>query len=448
MDYINTTELIENKKFNKFHLKLLLLCAFIITIDGYDLGIYGSVLPVIIKEWSLTPIEAGTIGSYGFIGMMLGAIFFGSLADKIGRKHVIIVCIVLFSLFTALTGFATSPGSFSIFRFVAGIGIGGVIPNIIALMTDYAPKAKRNTLVTLVMCGYSVGGMLAPSLSIVMIPELGWKSVYWVAALPLIFLPLMYKMIPDSASFLLAKGRTNDLNKVLTQLDPDYKFNENTKFEKIENKNSGFLFIKLFNEKRGLSTVMFWTAAFMSLLMVYGLGTWLPKLMMTAGYALNSSLTFLITLNAGAIIGAIIWGNMADKWGPRKVLIPVFFLGAICLVLLGFKYNMFILYVLVAIAGACTIGAQHMTNAFVSQYYPAYVRSTALGVTSGVGRVGAILGPTLGGILVAMSLSLQTSFIVFAIPGVIVAVAFYFVREKYANNFVKENYANNKIYKG
>ncbi len=412
---------------------LLFWCTFIIAFDGYDLVLYGSVVPYLIEEWSLTTVEAGAIGSYGYIGVMVGAISFGILADRIGRKNVIMLCIVLFSLFTAFCGFAPNPETFSIYRFIAGLGLGGIMPNIIALMTDYAPKTSRSILVSIVLCGYSVGGMLAPTLSIFLIPQFGWEVIFWIAGIPLLFLPLMYKQIPETPNFLIAKGRNLELGTVLAKVSPNFTFTQNDKFEERMNIESGSSVGQLFKNKRGLSTSMIWIAFFMSLLMVYGLNTWLPKLMIEAGYALDSSLTFLIVLNFGAIVGTLIIGRLADKWGPKKMLIPMYIVGAICIVMLGFKTNLFFLYVLVAMAGACTIGAQNIANAFVSQYYPPSIRSTALGVASGVGRIGAIVAPTLGGMLLAASLPIQINFLAFAVPGMIAATVLWFVSEKPAH---------------
>jgi AAHS family benzoate transporter-like MFS transporter len=439
MANINTTEIISSSKFNRFHAVLLFWCTVIIAFDGYDLVLYGSVVPYLIEEWSLTTVEAGTIGSYGYIGVMVGAITFGILADRIGRKNVILLCIALFSLFTAFCGFAPNPEAFSIYRFIAGLGLGGIMPNIIALMTDYSPKTKRSILVSIVLCGYSVGGMLAPTLSIYLIPQFGWEVIFWIAGIPLLFLPLLYKQIPETPNFLIAKGRNIELSNVLAKVSPDFTFHPNDQFEKRTINESDSSFGQLFQQKRGLSTSMIWIAFFMSLLMVYGLNTWLPKLMIEAGYALDSSLTFLIVLNFGAIVGTLIVGRLADKWGPRKMLIPMYVVGAICIIMLGFSSNLFVLYVLVAVAGACTIGAQNIANAFVSQYYPPFIRSTALGVASGVGRIGAIVAPTLGGILLAASLPIQLNFLAFAIPGAIAATVLWFVSEKYAYYNQEEN---------
>jgi AAHS family benzoate transporter-like MFS transporter len=159
MRKIDVHEVIDNARFNRFHWMVLFWCALIIIFDGYDLVIYGVVLPTLMKEWGLSPLEAGALGSYALFGMMFGALFFGPLSDKIGRKKTITMCVMLFSGFTVLNGFATTPTTFGLCRFIAGLGIGGVMPNVVALMNEYAPKKIRSTLVAIMFSGYSVGGM-------------------------------------------------------------------------------------------------------------------------------------------------------------------------------------------------------------------------------------------------------------------------------------------------
>lgn len=419
-------------KFNRFHLGLLICCCLIIVFDMFDLVIYSSIVPIIMEEWSISPVEAGAIGSYGIFGMMLGAIFFGILADKFGRKNILILCVILFSIFTFLCAFAPGPLTFSTFRFIAGVGIGGVLPNVIAIMTDYAPKHLHNTMVSIVMCAFSVGGILAGFVGIYFIPLLGWKSVYWVAAIPLLIIPFMIKYFHDSPAILLVKGRIDELRYVLSKvndkvsLTPEIEFVTSTEIEK----DPSSPVIALFKNNRALGTVMIWIAFFMCLLMINGISIWLPNLMFSAGYALSSSLSFMIVLNIGAIIGTLILGGLADKFGVKKVLVPMFIMAAVSLTLLGFKNNMIVLYLLVLITGACTMGAQNISYAFVSQYYPSLMRSTAIGFASGIGRIGGIIGPTFGGILVSLNLSTQMNFFSFAIPGILAAIAFSFVPVK------------------
>ncbi|NYE08279.1 AAHS family benzoate transporter-like MFS transporter [Bacillus niacini] len=435
MSKINITDVVNEGKFNRFHVGLLICCCLIIVFDMFDLVIYGSVIPILMKEWSISPVQAGAIGSYGFFGMMLGAIFFGVLADKFGRKNILILSVVLFSIFTFLCAFAPGPTPFSFFRFIAGVGIGGVLPNVIALLTDYSPKHLHNTMVSIVMCAFSVGGILAGLIGIYFIPLMGWTSVYWVAAIPLLLIPFMVRYFHDSPAMLLVKGRTKELHIVLSKVNDKVSLTTDTEFVTTTGKEDpGSPVLALFRNNHALGTLMIWIAFFMCLLMINGVSTWLPNLMFSAGYPLGSSLSFMIVLNVGAIIGTLVLGGLADKFGVKKVLVPMFIMSAVSLTLLGFKNNMVILYLLVFITGACTMGAQNISYSFVSQYYPSLMRSTAIGFASGIGRIGGIIGPTFGGILVSLNLSAQMNFLSFAIPGIIAALAFSFVPLKYGNN--------------
>ncbi|RHW32368.1 MFS transporter [Lysinibacillus yapensis] len=434
----NIIDIVNEGKFNRFHLFLLVTCCVIITFDMFDLVIYSSVLPLLMEEWSMSPVQAGTIGSYGPLGMMVGAFIFGILSDKIGRKNGLIISVFLFSIFTFLCAFAPGPNSFGAFRLLAGIGIGGVMPNVLALITDYSPKDIRNKMVSIVMISFPVGGILAALAGMYFIPHTGWKSVYWISIIPVLLIPILYKFLHDSPALLLAKGKTDELCIALTKANPKVSLTPDMKFETSTLKeDAGSPVAALFKNKRALGTVMIWIAFFMCLLMVNGINTWLPKLMFSAGYELGSSLSFMIVLNVGAIIGTLILGSLADKYGAKRVLVPMFVMAAVSLALLGFKANMVVLYLLVAIAGACTTGAQNISYSFVTQYYPSLMRSTAVGFASGIGRIGAIIGPTFGGLLVQLNLSVEMNFFAFAVPGIIAAIAFSFVPLKYGD-FNKE----------
>lgn len=427
---INTSEVIANSKFNRFHFSLLAWCFVIIMFDGYDLVVFGTVVAQLQQEWSINSAEAGVIASYGLFGMMFGAIILGILADRFGRKKVTAIAVILFSLFTFLCGTADNPTSFSVYRFLAGLGLGGIMPNVIALLTDYSPKKIRSMVVSIVLCGYSVGGMLAPILGIVMMPSFGWESIFYFAGLPILLLPLMYKQLPESAVYLAKKGRKEELFKILKKADPQFTYNDNDEILYTSQVESKVPVVGLFKEKRALATIMFWVAFFSCLLMVYGLNTWLPKLMIEAGYGLTSSLGFLVTLQGGAIVGTLIIAYLCDKYGSKKMLVPMYASGAIALVLLGFGGNTLYIYFLVAIAGAATIGSQNIVQAYVSQYYPPLMRSTALGMASGIGRMGGMMGPILGGVLLDASLRIELNFLAFAIPGLIAAIALTLVSEK------------------
>ncbi|MCQ9422926.1 aromatic acid/H+ symport family MFS transporter [Pseudomonas sp. LJDD11] len=423
MHKTNVTALLDGARFNAFHARVLLWCALIIIFDGYDLVIYGVVLPSLMAEWGLSALQAGALGSCALVGMMIGALFFGSISDRIGRRKTIAFCVTLFSGVTALNGLASSPEMFGLCRFIAGLGIGGVMPNVVALMNEYSPQRSRSTLVAVMFSGYSLGGMLSAGLGIVLIPQWGWQSVFYVAAIPLLLLPLLIRQLPESMDYLLRSGQTARAQRILAQAAPGYRPAADEQLQQGGAARASVSIAELFREGRTLSTLMLWLAFFCCLLMVYALSSWLPKLMNSAGYGLDSSLSFLLVLNAGAIIGAIGGGWLGDRVGLGKVLFGFFICGALALSLLAFKAPLAVLYLLVAMAGACTIGTQILANACAVQYYPAQVRSTGLGWAMGIGRTGAIIGPLLGGALHASGLPLQASFLAFALPGLVGALA-------------------------
>lgn len=423
MRTIDVTALLDGARFNAFHARVLFWCALIIIFDGYDLVIYGVVLPSLMAEWGLSSIQAGALGSCALVGMMLGALFFGSLSDRIGRRKTIMICVTLFSGVTALNGMAQSPEAFALCRFIAGLGIGGVMPNVVALMNEYAPKKSRSTLVALMFSGYSLGGMLSAGLGMVLIPQWGWQAVFYVALIPLLVLPFLIRQLPESMDFLLRTGQTVKAQGLLAQVAPSYAPSESDQLSQAVAKGTSVSIAKLFRDGRKLSTFMLWLAFFCCLLMVYALSSWLPKLMTAAGYGLNSSLAFLVVLNVGAIVGAVAGGWLGDRIGIAKVLFAYFSCGALALSLLALKAPLPVLYLLIAIAGACTIGTQILANACTVQFYPPEVRATGLGWAMGVGRTGAIIGPLLGGVLQASSLPLQANFLIFAIPGLVGAIA-------------------------
>ncbi|WP_304639668.1 MFS transporter [Pseudomonas sp.] len=423
MRTIDVNDVIDNAKFNRFHWKVLFWCTLIIIFDGYDLVIYGVVLPILMDEWQLSPYVAGLLGSSALFGMMFGAMGFGMLSDRIGRKKVIIGCVVLFSLTTVINGLATSPWEFGALRFIAGLGIGGVMPNVVSLMSEYSPARRRSTLVALMFSGYAVGGMMSAGLGIWIVPNFGWQIMFFLAGVPLLLLPLMLKYLPESVAFLMAQKRENEARNVLQQVAPQMDIRTQDALVVPPVNDSKAPVLELFRDGRAMSTTMFWIAFFCCLLMVYALGSWLPKLMSSAGYALSSSLMFLMVLNIGAIVGAVGGGWLADRLSLRSVLVAFFVLASVSLVTLGYDNPMWFLYTLVGIAGATTIGSQILLYAYVAQYYPTSIRSTGLGWASGIGRNGAIVGPLVGGALLAMAMPHHINFLALAVPGVIATVA-------------------------
>ncbi|MGB8695421.1 MFS transporter [Acinetobacter sp.] len=434
MQHIDMQKIASEAKFNRFHAKVLIWCLVIIILDGYDIAVSGAALPSIMEQMGVSASTAGFMMSSALFGMMFGAMFFGGLADKIGRRLTIVICVFLFSVFTAVAGLAKDPVTFSIIRFIAGLGIGGVMPNVVAQMTEYSPKKIRTVMTSLMFSGYAVGGILAAVLGKQFIVEFGWQIVFYAAAIPVVLIPFIWKSMPESLSYLTKKNKESELRHVVTQIAPDLQIDSDAKFVNEANINSAKPSIGLlFSDGRAFSTLMFWVAFFTCLFMVYALSTWLTKLMAMSGYSLGSALTFVIALNVGAIVGAIGGGWLADRFHIKWVLVIMYSLGSVFLYLMTLPMSVNMLYFTIAIVGACTTGAQIVAYSYCGQFYPSIIRSTGIGMASGVGRLGAIGAPLLIGLIVSLNLPIQQNFMVIALAGLIGAVALSLINHRRAD---------------
>ncbi|MFG1351374.1 MFS transporter [Xanthobacter autotrophicus] len=423
MRNIDITEAIDNTPFGRFQWMVAGLCGLLLVVDGYDVFVAGTVLPALMKDWGLNKPQAGALQAWALFGMMFGALVFGPLADKIGRKKGIAICFLLFTVSTLLAGFANSPTQFAIFRFIAGLGCGGLMPNAVALMNEYAPKRLRSTMVAVMFSGYSVGGMVAAGLGIGLIPQFGWKPMFFVAAVPLLLLPLVLWKLPESLGFLIRQGKQEEARRIYAKIAPTSPLGAADRLVFTETKGASASVAELFRHQRAVSTLMLWAAFFCCLLLVYLLSSWLPKVLQEVGYAEKASLLSLFSLNFGGMLGAILGGRLGDKFGLPRVVIGFFTVAAVSIALIGYGLPAALLFVMVFIAGATTIGTQILLYASVAQLYNLSVRSTGLGWASGVGRIGAIVGPTLGGVLLAQELPLQQNFLIFAVPAALSALA-------------------------
>lgn len=433
MGKLNVTHFISESRLSKFHLFILSVGFVCVLFDGYDTAVFGAILAPMMKEWSLTPVAAGALGSYSLFGMLFGALGFGILADHYGRRRVVGITVVMFSLFTALCGVAPGPTSFGVFRFLAGMGLAGILPNIISLVTEYSPKRTRTTIAAIMMCGYSIGGLAAPLLAMATLGNLGWRFVMMVAAIPLMFLPLVYRRIPESSFILLRDNREEELRAVLRRVDVTARIEPDTRLYDEHKVSMRVPLVDLFTENRALSTVMFTAAIFFHLILGYGLINWLPKLMLEAGFSMNSSLMFLVVLQCGAMVGTIAMGYAGDRYPLKRILIGLYLLGSVTMVLFAINRDPLWAYALIALAGIPVVGAQNLVQVYMSQFYPTFVRSTALGFSSSIGRFGGMLGPLLAGWLVSMSFSIHDMFFAFAVPGLCSTLAIALVQHLHAD---------------
>ena len=424
MHLIDVRKLADESRFNRFHALVLFWGVLILVLDGYDLAVVGAALPSIMKDMGVNAAQAGFMASSALFGMMFGAIFLGTLADKIGRKLMISICVFLFSVFTAAAGLTHNPITFSITRFIAGLGIGGVLPVVAAQMAEFAPVKIRARLVTLVFAGYSVGGVLVALTGKQLIEAYGWPSVFFTAILPIVLIPFIWKTMPESMPFLLRKNRDDELRKIVKRMAASYPLQQHEQFMvPAEDKAHDAPVRHLFHGGRGFSTVMIWVAFFFGLFMVYALSSWLTKLMAMAGYSLGSALNFVLVFNVGAMIGAVLGGWLGDKFNIKYVLVAFYAVGAISLTLMGYTKSTELLFLMVFIVGASTLGTQLLAYAYAGEFYPIVIRSTGVGLASGIGRMGAILAPILIGGLVALKLPLEQNFMAIGLAGLLGMIA-------------------------
>ncbi len=382
---------------------VLIICWFAVFFDGLDTFMYGATLSSMKADavFGMTAAQAGNIGSLATFGMLVGALTAGTLTDLIGRRWGVILCCALFSIASAGCALASTASIFGFWRVVAGLGLGGLLPTAIAIVSEYSTDSRRNLTIGILMTGHQAGGIIAPLLGLMMIPGWGWRSLYWVGVLPLfIIVPLVLLFLPESLAFLTAKGRHKEAGELAEKLGF-----EGSLRGRNEKQAKGTLLsniAQLFKGRNAIITPLFWVGSFGGLLLVYGMSTWLPSLMQSLGYNLGNSLLLLGIINAGGIIGMLIAGTVSDRLGPLRVSMLWFFITAVGILAMGIHVNIAVTYVIVFFTGIFLFSAQTMIYAAVVHVFPAETRGTALGWTTGIGRFGAVFGPWMGGQLFAL----------------------------------------------
>ncbi|MHA2788519.1 MFS transporter [Corynebacterium sp. S7] len=392
-------------------LAAVLIGWFFVIFDGYDLIVYGTVQGALMEEWNLSSAAAGTVGSAAFVGMVIGALIVGRISDRIGRKFAVIGSVLILSIFTILCAFAPGPVIFAIFRVLAGIGLGGLVPSVNAMTADLVPSNKVSAWSTVMMSGVPLGGSIAAILAQWIVPSdphWGWRTMFLIAFVPLVIgLPIAMKVIPSDK-----------------EIKEDYLAHHETEQNEAEaDEKPGFGAI--LSPKYRTVSIWFAIATFVTLLAWYGLGTWLPKLMTTAGYDFGAALNFTLALNLGAIIGSVVTAWAGDRFGPVQSGCVAAGVAGIALLFLLTSPSIFWVYVILILAGVGTHGTQILIIAAVSQFYPQRLRGTALGWALGVGRLGAVAAPQLAGLLLSWGLGVNSNYLMFAIAALLSSLSLF-----------------------
>lgn len=434
MRTININNTVDEGKFGSFPIRVFICLFLVMTGVGYVLNGFGVIVPKLMQEWQLNPVQTGLINSYALIGTVIGAVAFGTIADRIGRKKVIIACTALLVVSAGLMAIAPNSTAFTAFRALAGLASGGIMPVLVALLGEYTPNRYRLTVVGGSYLGIQVGAIIATFLGMSIMLTQGWRillHLFWVAIL---LIPVLYKLVPESLVYYKLHNKTGEIKKYLPQVNEGYVPQDGDTFELTTVNNERVSVSALFTDGRGFSTVMFMLMYGLGLVTIYTLNTWLPKIMMQLGYPMGSSIWLMTIFYLGAILGTLAVGRAADILGGKKVLAGSFILCAVAIGLLSVKWPFLILTVFIFVAGCAAFGAQNTANFFIPQYYPQTLRATAAGWGIGVGRIGSIIAPTLAGLILAQQLPMSMNFYLFAIPSVIAMVAVLAIQDKFSYN--------------
>jgi AAHS family benzoate transporter-like MFS transporter len=391
------------------------LCWLAVLFDGLDMFIYGSVLPHMLetKALGITPDQAGDLGSYATFGMLVGALSAGTVADRIGRKKLMVSCVTLFSLASGLCAVSGSVAVFGLGRTLAGVGLGGLLPTAISMVSDYAPRGRAALTIGMLMTAHHAGGILSAYVAKWLVEPVGWRAAFWVCVLPLAFAPVLAKVLPESLSFLVAKGRADEARALAARYEAEMPAARADK----DGADRWTGLVKLFRGGEWVQTLLYWLASFGGLLLVYGVATWLPTLMRGEGYNLGSALTFVVLFNLGGIVGMLVAGRASDRFGAPRISAIWFALTAAGVFLLSVRMPLGVTFLVVFLTGVFLNSAQTMIYATVSIRSTPDNRATAVGWTSGMGRFGAVFGPWLGGQLLAAGNG-DWGFTAFALAGV------------------------------
>jgi AAHS family 4-hydroxybenzoate transporter-like MFS transporter len=421
---VNISEVVANSTFGGFQLGLCILCGLCLVMDGFDVQAMGYVAPVILKEWHVPTAQFGPVFGAGLFGILVGSLLFSMLADKIGRRPVLIAVTLCFSALTFLTARAADVQQMLVIRFIAGMALGAIMPNAVALVGEYSPSRLRVTIMMIVGNGFTAGAAFGGFIARWLIESFGWRSVFYFGAVaPLVIAVIMIFALPESLQFLvLHRKRLEQASRWLRRIDPAAPADPNLYFVE-ETKRKGVPWIHLFHEGRGLGTILLWIINFMNLLNLYFLASWLPTVANQAGYGIGTSVLVGTMEQLAGMIGGLTLGFLVHHYGFGTVLTTCFALAAINIALIGTPgLSLAMLFVVVFLAGYGVAGGQTAINALSATYYPTDLRATGIGAGLGVGRIGAIIGPVVGGVLMSRHLPSQKLFLVAAVPAFVSAI--------------------------
>jgi len=417
---------IDNKPLGAYQFAIICLCAATVVLDGFDNQTIGILAPSIAKDLHVNVAHLGVVFSAGLFGWMIGALSMGQIADRFGRRWAVIISAIFFSLFTLLTTTATTPGNFMVLWFMTGLGLGGAVPNALALAIEFAPRRLEAKVACWVMTGMPTGAILGGILSTFMLPVAGWRPVlYFGGALPLLLSLCLIVWLPESPRFLIAvRADAERVKRIMQRVLGGLDIDGISHFASARAAARGVPVRELFTEGRAIGTVLFWVAFFGNLLILYFVLNWFPAMLHESGMTVSTAVIATTLFSVGGAVGVASEGYLMDTIGRRGLPIAQLVLSALLIGMLARHHTLpWFVWIITAVLGMAVQGAQGALNALAAAYYPTSVRSTGIGWALGMGRTGAIIGPLLGALMLSRHWSLREIFMAGMIPSTMAAVA-------------------------
>lgn len=419
----SVSDIIDNRPMSRFQIRTILLCGLVLFADGFDAQTIGFLAPSIADSTNIPVDTFGSIFSASLIGLMIAAMLAGPIADRWGRKWPIIFSTLALALFSVLTAFSTSFNQLLIFRFLTGLGLGGALPNVVALSSEYVPRRLMAVLVAALFCGLPAGGFICGMISSALLPVWGWQSIFYIGGiLPFIISLLLIRLLPESAQFLSQRGdNPKKVAKLLAPIAPELTADsDHLSLAVPVAEHKGVPVKYLFKNGRAVGTVLLWIPNFMNLLLMYVIVNWLPTLLKASGMSVSDGVTATSFFSLGGILGTMAEGFLIKFGGPFKILLAEFGLCALLIAAMAMSADSWpIVIILAFLLGFLVIGAQAGLNVLAANFYPTSIRSTGVGWALGIGRIGSIVGPILAGKLLSLEWQPEHILLAGAVPGIL-----------------------------
>jgi AAHS family 4-hydroxybenzoate transporter-like MFS transporter len=418
------SEMIDQRSMGRFQIWTMALCGAVIVLDGFDTQSIGFLAPAMAETLHVPVKTFGPVFAAALVGLMISSMLAGPIADRFGRKWPIVACTLIFGGFAMLTARCTSFDQLLAFRFLTGLGLGGALSNSVALMSEYAPKRLLAVIVSMMFCGMPAGAVLATQVSAVMLPRWGWQSVFYAGGvLPLTLALLLIAMLPESVRYLEVTGAApQKISRILARISSDLA---NAPFSRSEQRDQRTKapVANLFTEGRAAGTILLWIPFFMNLLMLYFVVFWLPALLRQTGKPVSAGITAIMLFSVGGIAGSFFEGSFMNRWGAFTVLLTDFLCITLLIAWLAYSNSFPLMMTITFLLGFVIQGAQGGLSAVAATFYPISIRSTGIGWCLGIGRIGSIVGPMIGGAMLKLDWSPREILLAGAIPALCAAAA-------------------------